>query len=275
MNDDTLLTALAGEARKQKAADQLDPRWERYAEGTLSDGELTDLVASVTAEEATALKAAFAPLGESFQQQISERIQTELAAIDKLSTDVKQETESDSKVVNFEARNRKVFAPIAFAATVLLAFGLWQFGSGQSGFSDAVQSSLPGYELSLLGGSTFRSGAPAELPEFTGGDRLELRLVPATATQQPMEARLYAKTAAGFERAEQAIISIAPSGAVRITGRLGTELELVQGSTSLLVVIGLEGSLPELGQLFETLEKKEVVVGSDWQAWRVPVRVVP
>ena len=68
---------------------------------------------------------------------------------------------------------------------------------------------------------------------------------------------------------------LAPTGAARISGRIGDAVLLNRGTNTLVVVVGQEDRLPDEAKLFRLFEQsgplERVLLGDGWQAWRVPL----
>ena len=270
MSEDTLLKTLASRVREQQPDDRVDDAlWDQYAAGELSEEELHDLLSRTSSSDAEKMQAAFAPLDQAFKGQLVSSA-TEQLAKGGPGIDEEVKVESD-KVVSIESRRSKFFAPLAVAATLLLAIGTWQLG-----FQTQGHLPLPAYELAVLGGSEFRSTDTAvTLPEFAAGDRLEIRLTPATAIDSTVEGRVYAQTSQVLMPLESMDFELAPTGAARISGRIGDAVLLNSGTNTLVVVVGQEDRLPDEAKLFRLFEQsgplERVLLGDGWQAWRVPL----
>ena len=268
MSEDTLLKALASRVREQQSQSTGDEAlWERYAAGQLSDEELQDLLSRTPTEDAERMQAVFAPLEQDFKEQIVNAA-TETLSADG-SPDHSKTGANTTNVVSIQSRRNKLYAPLAVAATLLLAIGTWQFGSGSS-----RSLPLPEYELSVLGGSAFRS-AEAQQPilEYASGDRLDIRLTPATRVDGAVQGRVYAQTSQGFVPLSAMKVEIAPAGAMRISGRIGDEVVLNSGVNTVVVVIGQQTDSPDAAELFRRFEQGGSehleLKGKDWHAWRI------
>ncbi len=268
MNDDKLLNELASRAREQQSEDWVDDAlWDRYAAGELSDEELEELISRTPAEEAQKMRAAFEPMELDFTEHLATLATEQLNKKD--SGETEHASDDSGRVVSLQSRRRKLVAPLAIAATLVLAIGTWQFGQRAP-----ETSSLPAYELALLGGSEFRSTQnTTDLPVFANGDRLELRLTPATAVKDPVDSRVYVQTSQELLLLEEMNVELAATGAARISGRVGDAVHLTRGSNTLVVIVAQGGELPATRELLRRLEQGsdagQVIQGSGWQAWRV------
>lgn len=272
MSEDTLLKSLASRAREQQSDDWVDDAlWDRYAAGELSDAELQDLLTRTSSADAGKMQAAFAPLDQAFKDQLVNAVSAQLA---DTGTGIDEEVKADDdKVVSIQSRRRKLFAPLAVAATLILALGTWQFG-----FPPSDSLPFPDYTLSVLGGSEFRStDITTTIPEFSVGDRLEIRLIPATAANGEVEGKVYAQSAEALLGLQSMDVELAPTGAARITGRVSNSGPLNRGANTLVIVIGQKERLPDATRLFRLFEQEgpleRELQGDGWQAWRIPLVV--
>ncbi len=275
MSDDTLLKALAEQARSQNGIDSADLElWEKYAASSLGDDEFQALLARTPTEEVERLKSAYAPLKQDFKDSLATSI---IGQLDSSNNGIKaKDPESSEKAANIVTLNtwrKKIFAPVAVAATLLLAVGAWQFGLQAPGVA-----ATPDYTLSLLGGSAFRSSQAVEdVPVFSGGDRLEIRLTPSTAIDTVFVGSVFADSGQELVALPGVLIDRASTGAFRLTGTIGETLPLDEGPQRLIVLVHSEGNAPKLAKLYKQLNIIEnslnPLVGNGWQAWRVDVAV--
>lgn len=262
MNDDELLQAAAARVRDQRASEP-DRLWDRYAAGDLSDQELQALLASQHDERAADLQAAFEPLGDDFENNV---IATILADPSEPAS-----AEPDEVRPERRQRSRRWALPFAIAA----AFMIVSVGMTQLGGFDTASPTIPGYEFSLRGGSTYRSeGVPEPVSTYRSDDFIEIRLIPETALGEPVSARVYVQTGQAAPIEARADVRVAESGAIRIRGRARQDFGLTVGSAQLIVVSGRVDHLPSVSTLLGELDDKKQVVTDHWRAWRQPVRVV-
>ncbi len=260
MTDDNLLKALAATAREEEAADRLAKDWDRYSAGELSEAEVAELAAKPGQPEGAA--EAFRPLGEDFRAALVKQAQDNLAA---------EQTAPSAPANNtfaFPTKPRRVFAPLALAATVVMGVAL----SLRMLPAPAEVQPLPGYSASLQGGSEFRSEPQAvDTPVFQPGDRLELRLIPDTAVDGEVAGLAIAPASGNRRLFSDVQVDIAPTGAARVVGIVGSDA----GEYRLIVAIGRDDALPAEAELGAALEGSRNAAGPGWQAWAWPVEVSP
>lgn len=224
MSEDRLLRDLGHLAREEEGAERarLDERWDRLAAGTLTSEEEAELRALAgTSPEAREAWEAFRPLGPEFQARVVERIANE------------RPKERRGRLLPFPpaARIGGWLTAAAAAAAVLVV--LLRPGAP-----------LPDYQIaSVSGGSSETRG---EQPgDFAPGDRIEVRLRPATAARGRLEARLFLLREGEVRRLETQS-EVDSDGAVRMNGSLG---DLRPGTWTLWAVVGRPGDLPDPGEL--------------------------
>ena len=266
-DDDKLLRALAGEARRERQSDddRLDERWDRLAAGELSAAEEAELarLARTAAGTAAAHEAheAFRPLDAAFRKRVVKALQA--AAV--------QPAVAPPRSGRQPGRRRRGWlgAAAVAAAAAAAALVLWP----------AFHPPLPDYEIQVTGGEAKSRGGPAPGAPPRGetvyllrpGDRLEIEARPKAAVGEPVAARWFA-----VRRGEEPRLlgaprpEIAPSGAVRFAATLGRDLDLAPGPWSLWVMVGREGDLPDAALL---RSRGAVAAGStlrqrDWIVWR-------
>jgi hypothetical protein len=135
---------------------------------------------------------------------------------------------------------------------------------------------LPDYEFTLEGTTAMRGTSPPDASPvlLTAGNRFELILRPATALEEPVEARVWLLRGDGDARALPASPARQLRGAVLISGEVGTDWPIAAGDGLLLVVVGYPQALPDVGVLRRRLgDSRRSVSGRGWQAWRLPVRI--
>lgn len=264
MSDDRLLEALGARARE----------WEALARGEL-DAEAVDALrreAETTAEGRRAWEA-FRPLDPRFHARAARRI---LAARD----------DRPARAPDIEpaaARRRRATPRAAWAlAAVLLASiaGGLLIGRG------AAPPPLPSYQLSVAGVRAERAPAPGE--EATAGatlvpgSRLELVLRPATGVEGPVTAALYLAGGGALDRWPVAAeaLEAAPSGALRVAGRVGAELPFRAGDWTVLAVVGRPGAMPSPAAVEARWRAGEGAEDGaprrgDWHLLTAPLRMVP
>ncbi|MEL7450380.1 MAG: hypothetical protein AAFN78_14290 [Pseudomonadota bacterium] len=260
MTDDNLLKALAATAREDEAADTLDKDWDRYSAGELTEAEAAELAAKPGQPDGAA--EAFRPLSDDFRAALVKQAQEQLA------TEQTAPAAPVSNTVAFPSKPRRVFAPLALAATVVMGVAL----SLRMLPGPAEVQTLPGYSASLQGGSEFRSDPQAvDVPVFQPGDRLELRLVPDTAVDGEVTGLAIAPASNNRNLFSDVQVDVAPTGAARVVGIVGSDA----GNYRLIVAIGRADAMPAEGELAAALADSSNAEGPGWQAWAWPVEVAP
>jgi hypothetical protein len=278
MNDDDILERLAEMARESEEEERarLDSRWDELSAGTLPEGERRALEAAAEAspQDRAALEA-FSPLGREFHRRVAARLRAE-------------------GLVGARARPAsaapwkppwKLWGPwlrwpaLAAAAAAVLLVVLWPGGG---------PGPLPEYTATLTGGVQSMRSAPEpgeperELPAatvFAPGNTLELVLRPRRAVEGPVAVAAYRHMPGepGAWVGWQPPLETSEAGTVRIRGRVGEELGLPSGDSTLLVAVGRPPLPPpaELeGRLAAAARASISRASTDtWAAWKLSVTV--
>lgn len=248
MSHDDLLSRLGRVARDEAEREtrELDERWDALARGELSEAEAEEL-----RRENPQAYEAFRPLEEGFKDQVMERLRER----------------PPGRALAFPGRRPTwgwVVAASGLAAVLVLLILL-----------PAVPAALPGYALVVEGGArTLRSEAPAEAPSGPAeatrlgpGDRLEVLLRPETAVAGRVEARAWLEIEGSGEiRDLTGRLRVADSGAVRLVGTVGRDLDWPPGRLDLWIAVGRPGRVP--GPEASAFEAQDGV-------WRIPLWIEP
>lgn len=134
---------------------------------------------------------------------------------------------------------------------------------------------LPAYSLSLADRMGQRGGAePADAVfQFGPGDTFQLNLRAATAVTDALEVRAYVDPGSGPLPLVAPPARIATSGGAQIAGTVGTDVQLPGGSSTLVVVIGRQGRLPDVTDIMATLKATGHVTERNWSAWALVLEV--
>jgi hypothetical protein len=114
---------------------------------------------------------------------------------------------------------------------------------------------------------------PAERPapsRFVPGNSFEMVLTPSAAVAGRLEVATFEQRD-GRLLAWPAPVAISEHGAVRIAGRVGEDIRLPTGDSSLVVVVGRPGSLPSAAELGDRLARGEPLAGGGWVAFALEV----
>ena len=246
--EDRLLSELADLARQEEAEKaRLDERWDRLAAGTLTVEEEAELRAlAESSPEARAAWEAFRPLGPAFQTRVVDRIAAELPGARK------------ARVLPFPAARIGGWLTAAAAAAAILAVLL------------RPSAPLPGYEISVTGGSSAMRGEQIQEPGFAPGDAVEVRLRPGTASRGRLEAELFLLRDGEVRRLDAE--SEIDHGAVRMKTVLDPDLR--PGAWTLWAVVGRPGDLPDPAEL-QSLAAGDEVRRRDWIAIPKGLRIRP
>ncbi len=226
MNDDELLEALAAAARAERAR---DPRYDALADDALSEEDRAALAALGDDEAMTV----FTPLGDAAKARFAD------AALGALGAQAPPA--SGAKVLPFRRTwvGRALTFAVPLAAAAALAFILLRPAAEGPG--------LPEYRLDATAGErTLRSAdpAPADVPRYGPGSRIELVLRPSTAAQGPVAVRAFLNR--GGELQPWAVTpEVSPEGAVRIAGPVEKLLPEVTGEVEILLAVGRPEALPD------------------------------
>ena len=281
---DPLLDRLAELAREERAAEtqNLDPRWDAMAAGTLDDTAIAELraLAETSPEHARAWEA-FQPLGEDFQRRVLAQITPE-ARSEEASTSAKAQEGGEVLAWRPAAERRQTprparrwiragWIPLA-AAAAFAAFWLRP---------EAV-APLPEYDGRLSGVRAERSttespGEAAAATRLAPGSRLELVLAPATDVEGAIEVATWLWRDEALEPVELPH-EVADSGAIRFSGQVGAEVDLPTGASTLVVAVARRGepnSTRTLDAVSQWLETGQNAEGDGLRLLRFEIAVEP
>ncbi len=136
---------------------------------------------------------------------------------------------------------------------------------------------LPGYFAELSGGVQEMRGPetppwPSATTVFAPGNTFDLVLRPDRAVTGPVEVRIFLEHEQTL-REWRVPRDIVDTGAARIRGEVGLEIDLPPGASTLYVVLGRPGSLPSGEELGDHLAGLYQVSAEDWVAWRREVEL--
>lgn len=266
MNDDKLLDELGRVAREEPL---LDGRWDAYAAGELSAEEEAALRAEAerTPEGRAALEA-FAPLGAEFRARVAGEVRASVAATAGANVEPQDQAGAGSKVISLASRRRRTWAPLALAASLLLAVGLIVLN--QPGSPD-----IPGYGLNLEGYVQQVRGESSPVEEFVyaDGNRFRLLLTPDTPVEGRVVTRALIASAGATLPLEAPAARISDSGSVLIEGVVGRDLHLPEGDSRLLIAVASEDALPDAAALKAALRERASVRETAWTGWAIRLRL--
>ncbi len=261
MSDERLLKDLAHLARAREA-DGPSPDWERLAAGELTPDEVEHLRREAeTSPAAAAAWEAFRPLDATFRSELVARIRHELPQAPTPARDV-------VPLRRAPAWLRLGLWPALAAASLLVYFQPW-----------SRPEALPAYELRLSG--ALRSERSAAAPDlsaplrFARGNRFELLLTPATSARAAVEARAFVARGEQLELLALPSATLSDDGALRIVGVVGTNVDLPEGESTVLVVVGRPGTLPNAAELRARLAHGSPVRDPHWSAWKLRLQALP
>lgn len=272
MNKERWIENLAEIARQEGHEDQqrFDARWDALAAGDLAAEQEAELAREAEQDPEMRLAyEAFRPLGPSFRDRIVEQIRHQLTATDVTSASVAWPSASSTAAApRSESTRGRSWQPWALAAALLAALGLTLL-------LPSPPSALPEYGMIFEGMTRQeRSSAPTATHgplEFDPGNLFSLVLQPATSLEGPVEASFFL---AG-EGDEMALwtpsVERAPTGAFKVAGLLGQDLELPPGDWLLVVVIARPPRLPDIAAVRQLLAGQEPAAG--WIVLRQTLRM--
>jgi len=140
-----------------------------------------------------------------------------------------------------------------------------------------VPAPLPAYSPRLEGESRSVRGEPAQtegLPVFTSTSLLRLTAQPAKTVKGAVKAQVFFSRLAGDGDLHplDAQPDIAESGAARLEGRVGREIQIPPGEWRLWIVVGRPGAIPAVDELAAALRAGRLR-GDGWQAISRDLRV--
>jgi hypothetical protein len=136
---------------------------------------------------------------------------------------------------------------------------------------------LGAYGMTLHGAiKTTRGAGESEAPEpyaFAPGMTFDLNLFPSEPVTGELDVAAFRSRDGAFERWEVPV-EVSPEGAVRISGRLGTGIDLPMGPSVVMVAVGREGRVPGGNDLRQRFAATDRIQEHDWSAWLLRVVVV-
>jgi hypothetical protein len=237
MTDDALLERLAARARGRGSDPLSDPRWLERAAGTINAADRAVLEQMVAAGDVPAESmAAHVPIGDAVRERYA------AAALEAMEAETgAPEVESPAPVIDLASRRssrRWVFGAGALAAAAALFLVM-----RPSIAPIPTPDSAPAFELEFRGGDrVFRSDdSPPVLRE---GAPFEFLIRPETAVATPTVDAFIIR---GENRSAWAIRpQISEHGAIRISGRLGVELDATPGPVTVEIVVTVPGRTPSV-----------------------------
>lgn len=249
--EDPILKALAETARHRAEQERrlLDDRWDLLAMGDLSAEEVAELreLAEQSPEGAEAF-AAFAPLGGDFAARTAAAIRAERdVAKSPAANEVVAVLPFERKPQATPRHRRPWLGALAAAAAVAAVVAVGPI------LRRGTDGPLPDYDVELSGGNSEVRGetAPSAMTEkplvLTQGAPFELIVRPETPTSEPLVLRCYLVPESGgaarpFSACDKAERS--PQGSFRVSGVVGEEIRLDDGTWALWTVVGRAGTLP-------------------------------
>lgn len=233
MDEHELLRRLAAHVEQTDIVPtDFDPRWRQLAAGTLSAEELEALRAKA-GEDAAMLEDLFRPMEASFRSQ--------------LAAQWTKERKYPARPTSSNWWLSKRRAALAFAAVAAVAL-IWI-----SVPFTTVHPALPHYTLTTEGHTKIWRGTPSPgaLDHYQQGAPLQWLLRPDEPFADEVKVRVFLRS--GEKTQEWPVdVEISQSGAIRLSGSVGVELDAPQGTHEVLVVVASPGvqiaqdSLPKL-----------------------------
>ncbi len=247
VDPDSLLHAIARTCKTASSeGDALswlaDERWDRFTAGQLSAAEEAELGVWAQAADRGGALAAFRPLGPEFVTRVVAAVRAQQQLTKAAPSATAQER--PGKVLSFPRRTAKFAGWLAAAAALFLVVIL---GRDPGNFLGKNVAPLPAYAWQLSGQVQDVRGVPSAptplAPTFAPGGRFELVLRPQTALLGEIAVQTF--WSQGDDLRSLALpVETSASGAIRIAGTVGQEIDLPPGSSTLWVVIGRPGKLP-------------------------------
>ncbi len=260
MSDGRLLQDLAQMAKEDRRAelDQLDERWDRLSQGTLSADEEAELRALAEgSDELRDAYDAFRPLDADFRERVLNAV---------LEPEADESPEPPAKILPFRRRTTTIAGFLAAAAALSLV--VVRLG-GPGG------APLPQYHLALEGGVSEIRSEESEVSDrdFAAGSRLDLKLRPQVDVSGPVEARFFVARDDEL-RVWDVSAKISSNGVVHVAGVLGRDFELEPGEWTLWAAVGRSGALPDRERLQALLAASDLPIADDWSLHKTQIRVV-
>lgn len=258
MRDDELLDALTKVARENDPL--ADPRWERLAEGSLSEDDERDLVAlAAQSDEAREMYEAFRPLDAAARERIAAKL---LAGIEKEQPPPDEPAPRPSDEVPIEGAKPPQHVQSKGTATPppRARAGLWSRVGFVAAGALAVAAMLairagdgnrpvPAYSLDMTGGdkiSRRAEDAKGGVPVLGPGSQLSLTLRPDKNVEGAIEVRAFLLQN-GRARAWPVQAEVAANGAVLVKGTRDTLFAGVPtGEWEMVLAVGRSSALPRV-----------------------------
>jgi hypothetical protein len=265
MNEDQLLHDLA--RRCVEAESHVPAHWQAFAAGTLPAAAEERLRAQAREnEEIRDALTLFCPLGSDFQA--------------RMVAEMRARVKPRARLLAFPPtvrRQRWSQALAAMAALLVAALALpWLMPSQLMPSHDGTP--VPSYSVKVRGVALERSGAATAEAEaiFAPGSAFQIDLTPAKEVDRAGVA--FFVTRDGEWRkwpVPEEDLRLAPSGAVKVAGRMTGNLVLEPGPWTLVVAVGRRSNLPSSKQAQACFKAADGCSNDDgWQMLRVSLRVV-
>ena len=108
---------------------------------------------------------------------------------------------------------------------------------------------------------------------FGPGDRFELTVRPETAVDGPVEIAVFADSGLGAVPLALPAARIAPGGVLQIAGTVDNDVQLPAGMSTMYVLVGRAGKLPDVQRAMAKLGGDPKVSERDWSAWSLTLDV--
>lgn len=268
---ENLLDQLAQVAREEtlEAKRRLDERWDRLAAGTASEAETDELLGLADASgEAHEAYQAFRPLGTGFEQQVASAILRQQALEQQ---ELEQELAPTREATEAAAPSRARFGTYLYGAlsAVMAASLAVLFLLPLRPMPHFILQELPSMQANR-GPSEIPLGAPI----VADGMYLDLVAIAAFEPEILPAAQLFvARPGEPLELCASGP-RIAANGTVSFYPKIGTDLELPPGESTLVLVLGRPGALPTGDELLRAVQRGGES-NKNWQVLVQPVIKVP
>lgn len=277
MGDDEFLKELKAVAQEETDLQTLpgDELLEQLAEGTISDEGLAQLEAMAAKDETVALAMkAFAPLGEAFEDKMTENLLAMVGAGNpETSNEPNQVLELEPEKPSFlewlqslfKLQN-PVFGPVLAGAAALAMVAV---------FYPGAESPLGRYSLEVGQGDAQMRGETQKavgVPAYSAGSQVQLLLRPAKQGDDNFMVRIYLATDSEFEPL-QVGTQISATGAVRISGEAGKGFPVKNQPYTVIAVLSRFEGTPDDATIRQAVQAKAPTQGEHWQILSTEIQV--
>ena len=277
MGDDEFLKELKAVAQEETDLNSLpgDELLDQLAEGTLSEEGFAQLEALAAQDEKVALAMrAFAPLGEAFEEQLTDSLLGMVGAAEP------EANPEPSRVLKLESAKPSFIEWLQN----LFKFETPVFGQALAGaaalamvavFYPGTESPLERYSLEMGQGDAAVRGESqkvASVPTYSSGSQVTLLLRPAQKSDDAFNVRVYMANKSQFS-ALQVETQISSGGAVKLSGKAGSAFPAGTEPYQIIAVVSRFDDTPDEATIRQAVQTDSPRRGEHWQILSTEIRV--